>query len=261
MRVEELGRLDVQVMLFGGPYSNLQAMLDEDRSVTHLIDSDYTFLDSRLARYYDIPKVEGDEVRRVKLPANTPRGGLIGQGAVLKVTANGTTTSPVVRGVWMCERILGQEVPAPPANIPAIEPDIRGATSIRDQLAKHRSIDSCAACHKTIDPPGFALENFDPAGGWRTRYGRKGAKIDPGYTLADGRAFKDINDYRRLITARPGQLARNLAEQLLTYGTGATIGFSDREHVDAIVRSTAATDHGFASIVEAVVTSPVFLHK
>lgn len=240
----------------------LQAMLDDNLSVSHLVDSEFTFLNSRLSRFYeDIDDVKGGELRRVKLPATSQRGGLLGQGAILKVTANGTNTSPILRGVWLSERILGLEIPPPPPNIPAIDPDIRGAKTIRDQLAKHRSIESCAACHKVIDPPGFALENFDPAGSWRDRYGRKGAKIDASYTFADGREFDDLNGYRALIIANPKRLAHNVAEQLLTYGTGAMIGFSDRDEVDRIVKSTAATKFGFASIVEAVVTSPIFLNK
>lgn len=239
----------------------LQTMLDKNMSVTQLVDSDFTFVNSRLARYYGVKPVQGDELRRIRLDPKSQRGGLLGQGAILKVTANGTTTSPVVRGVWVLERILGEEVPAPPPNVPAIDPDIRGAKSIRDQLAKHRSIESCAACHKHIDPPGFALENFDPAGLWRTRYGQRGAKIDPSYTLADGRKFNSLNEYRKLLTERPAQLAHNVASQLLMYGTGAEIGFADRKDVDRIVQATANSDYGFASIVESVVTSRTFRHK
>jgi len=242
-------------------HAYLQAMLEQNLSVTHLVDSDFTFLNSRLARYYGLGGADSDELKRVNLPADSPRGGLLGQGAVLKVTANGTTTSPVLRGVWINERILGHEVPAPPPNVPAIEPDIRGAKSIREQLAKHRSIESCASCHVKIDPPGFALENFDAAGLWRTRYGRKGAKIDPSYMLADGRKFKDLEAYRDLIAGEPRTLAHNVASQLLTYATGAPIGFADRPIVDRIVRATKNDRYGLASIVEQVVTSPTFLQK
>ncbi|MBI1372984.1 MAG: DUF1592 domain-containing protein [Phycisphaera sp.] len=242
-------------------HAYLQAMLDQNLGVTNLVDSDFTFLNSRLARYYHIDGVDGDELRRVKLPASSHRGGLLGQGAVLKVTANGTTTSPVLRGKWINERLLGNEVPPPPPNVPAIEPDIRGAKSIRDQLAKHRSIETCAACHKNIDPPGFALENFDPAGLWRDRYGKKGAKVDPSYTLADGRKFKDLEAYRALVVAEPQTLARNVAEQLMTYGTGAPIGFADRPVIHQIVQATRGGNFGLASIVEQVVTSRTFLQK
>jgi hypothetical protein len=244
-------------------HTYLQTMLNENLSVTYLVDSDFTFLNSRLARFYGIGNVRGDKLRRVKLAKQTGRGGLLGQGAILKVTANGTTTSPVVRGLWISERILGEHVPPPPPNVPAIDPDIRGAKSIRDQLAKHRNTEACASCHKKIDPPGFALENFDPAGGWRDRYGKskKSPKIDASYRLADGKKFKDLNGYRAILTRQPEKLARNVADQMITYGTGAPVGFADRASIDAMVRSTAAKKHGFASMVEAVVTSPVFLQK
>jgi hypothetical protein len=249
--------------MLGETHRYLHAMLDENLSVTHLVDSDFTYLNSRLARFYGIPGVDGDALRRVTLAKDHPRGGLLGQGAILKVTANGTTTSPVVRGVWINERILGERVPPPPPDVPAIEPDIRGTTSIRDQLAKHRSIESCAACHRKIDPPGFALENFDPAGAWRDRYGdgRKGAPIDAGYILPDGRKFKNLDEYRTLVTRDPARLARNVADQMLTYATGAPVGFADRRDLEEIVTAAAARNHGFASILEGVITSRPFLQK
>src|SRR5438270_8554441 len=127
-------------------------------------------LNERLAAHYALPPVEGVALRRVPLPADSPRGGLMTQASVLKVTANGTTTSPVLRGAWIMERILGQTPPPPPPGVPAVEPDTRGATTIREQLARHRTLESCAACHAKIDPPGFALESFDVMGGWRDRY-------------------------------------------------------------------------------------------
>jgi hypothetical protein len=173
-----------------------------------------------------------------------------------------------VRGVWVSERLLGTPIPPPPDNVPAIEPDIRGATTIREQLAKHRSQESCAVCHVKIDPPGFALENFDPAGQWRDRYpqlagGRRsrGPQVDPSYALPDGREFKDIADFRSFVAAEPRKLAANVAEKLLVYGTGAPISFADREAVDQIVKEAARDDYGFRSLVHAVVTSPVFLSK
>ncbi len=254
----------VQQSMLDETHAYLQTMLDQNLSVTHVIDSDFTFLNSRLARFYGVKGVDRDQLQRVSLAPDSPRGGLLGQGAILKVTANGTTTSPVIRGVWVSERLLGEEVPPPPANVPAIEPDIRGAKSIRDMLAKHRSIESCAVCHTKIDPPGFALENFDPAGSWRERYGSsggKGAPVDSNYTLPDGRPFKDVNGYRAHIIGQPDKLARNVARQLLTYGTGAPVGFADRAAVDRIVEETRSSKYGFASLVEAVVMSRTFLRK
>jgi hypothetical protein len=246
----------------------LETMLRENRSVAELIDSDYTFLDSRLARYYDIDGVEGDELRRCELRPEHRRGGLLTQGAILKVTANGTNTSPVVRGVWVSERLLGEPIAPPPANVPAIEPDIRGAKSIREMLSKHLSDASCASCHVKIDPPGFALENYDPSGRWRDNYmqlssGRRsrGQEIDASYTMPDGREFDDIDEFRALVAAEPRKLARNVAEKLMVYGTGAPISFADREAIDDIVEQAEQEQYGFRSIVRAVVASPLFLSK
>ncbi|MCA8984876.1 MAG: DUF1592 domain-containing protein [Planctomycetaceae bacterium] len=254
----------VQQAMLAETQTFLQTLLEEDQSVLRLIDSDFTFLNSRLARYYEIAGVEGDELRRVSLTPGSPRGGLLGQGSILKVTANGTTTSPVIRGIWISERLLGQEIPEPPSAVPAIEPDIRGAQSIREQLAKHTSTESCNACHRHIDPPGFALENFDPAGQWRERYGsraKKGIPIDPSHQFADGRKFKDIHEFRARALERPEAIARNVANHLLTYGTGASIRFADREVVDKIVANAADNDFGLRTLIEEVALSRIFLTK
>ncbi len=165
----------VQEAMLAETYHFLQDMLDENLSVRGLIDSDSTFANGRLARFYGLDfydRVEANThaIQRVPVQAGTHRGGLLAQGAILKVTANGTHTSPVLRGVWVARRVLGVDIPPPPANVPAIEPDIRGAKTIREQLAKHRSQGECASCHSKIDPLGFALENFDAAGKWRDVY-------------------------------------------------------------------------------------------
>ncbi len=240
----------------------LTEMLQNDLSVSHLIDSEFTYLNERLARYYRIKGVEGDQLRRVRLKRQDHRGGVLTQGAILKVTANGTTTSPVIRGAWVSERLLGLQIPPPPESVPSIEPDIRGATSIRDMLAKHKAEDSCASCHAKMDPPGFALENFDPAGQWRDRYlgskTKQGPKVDPSYELPDGQAFDNLEEFRHWVLADKRSLARNLAEKLITYGTGAPVGFADRKAVEKTVQETVEADYGFRSILEAVVTSSVF---
>jgi hypothetical protein len=150
-------------------------LLKNDLSLTNLVASDFTLLNERLAKHYRIAGVEGVAFRRVKLPAGSHRGGVLTMASVLKTTANGTTTSPVVRGAWVLDRILGSPPSPPPANVPVIEPDIRGATTIREQLAKHRATPSCNACHEKIDPPGFALESFDVIGGWRDNYRTTGS--------------------------------------------------------------------------------------
>lgn len=189
--------------------------------------------------------------------------------SVLKVTANGTTTSPIIRGVWLLERIMGKHIPPPPDQVPAVEPDIRGAVSIRDQLDKHRSIESCMACHRMIDPPGFALESYDVIGGWRDNYraigeGKNwmvGPVVDPSYQMADGRPFKDIDGFKDITLSDSDQIARNLLNQIITYATGAGIEFADRREIDQIVEDLAHEDHGFRSLIHAVVQSSIFLSK
>jgi hypothetical protein len=249
-------------------HTYLHEMLRDNLSVSRLFASNYTFLNSRLARYYRIDGVEGDSLRRVSLLPQHHRGGVVTQGAIMKVTANGSNTSPVVRGVWVSERLMGVPIPPPPDNVPAIEPDIRGAKTIREQLAKHRAQASCAVCHVKIDPPGFALENFDPAGQWRDRYvqqvggrWRAGAKIDPSYLLPDGRKFDDIDDFRQLVAKDPKNVAANVVEKMLIFGTGAPISFADREVVERITERVADQNYGFRTLVHAVVTSPIFLKK
>jgi hypothetical protein len=258
----------VQNSMLDETHTFLETMLRQNQSVTRLIQADDTFLNSRLARFYDIDGVTGDELRPVKLGPESHRGGVLTQGAILKVTANGSNTSPVVRGVWVSERLMGVPIPPPPDSVPAIEPDIRGATSIREQLAKHRSQDTCASCHVKIDPPGFALENFDPAGRWREKYvllsgGKRlqGPKIDASYAMPDGQTFQNVDDFRLLLAAQPKQLAANVAEKLLTYGTGGAVRFADRDEVERIVAATEEQNYGLRSLVSEVVTSQVFLKK
>jgi hypothetical protein len=200
---------------------------------------------------------------------------------VLKITANGTTTSPVLRGKWIMERILGIDIPPPPP-VAAVEPDIRGAVTIREQLSKHREDASCAACHHKMDPPGFALESFDVMGAWRDRYrgadetkpalkglGKNGhpfafqlsLPVDATGELPDGRPFQDIRDFKRLVRAEDALLARNLARQLLIFATGSPVRFGDRGEIEAILQRTRAQNYGLRSLVREVVQSPLFLNK
>src|SRR5207247_8785883 len=214
-------------------------------------------------------------------PGDRPRGGPMTEAAVLKVTANGTTTSPVLRGVWIMERILGQKPPPPPPSVPAVEPDIRGAVTIRQQLDKHRTQQTCAACHAKIDPAGFALENFDVMGGWRDHYraegdgvpeegiGKGGRKfafhfalpVDASGELPDGRKFRDVRDLKQLLLDNEEQLARNLAQQLIIYATGAPIRFSDRPAIGKILASSRAAGYGVRKLVHEIVQSELFLQK
>ena len=258
----------VQQSMLNETHQYLQSMLNEDRSVTELVDSNYSFLNSRLARFYRIDDVHGDGLQKVSFRPKHHRGGLLTHGSVLKVTANGTNTSPVIRGVWISDRLLGKDIPPPPKSVPAIEPDIRGASTIREMLAKHRSDASCASCHLKIDPPGFALENYDPSGQWRDNYpiinrGRrgKGPAIDASYDLGEGRQFDNINGFQEMVLAEPDQLARNVAKKMLTYGTGAPIAFSDRPEIDSIAAKSASSNYGLRTILTEVVHSRIFQTK
>jgi hypothetical protein len=256
-------------------------LLGGDLPARNLVSSDFAMLNERLAAHYGLPPVEGVAVRRVELPADSPRGGLMTQASVLKVTANGTTTSPVVRGAWIMERILGQTPPPPPSSVPAVEPDTRGATTIRAQLDKHRTLQTCSACHAKIDPAGFALENFDVMGGWRDRYraladglpeggiGHNGQKfafhpglpVDAAGSLPDGRTFRDIRELKRLLLDDEAAVARNLARQLVVYATGAPVRFGDRPEIERILGRAGPRQYGVRTLVHEIVQSDLFLNK
>lgn len=263
-----------------------EELLRTDLSVKNFVDSDFAMLNARLAKHYEIPDVHGVDFRRIELKPEYHRGGVLTQASILKVTANGTSTSPVLRGVWILDRILGSPASPPPPNVPAVEPDIRGATTIRDQLAKHQASDNCASCHTKIDPPGFALENFDVIGGWRTQYRvvaeRKnwvnnrtgplakylaawqygmGAEVESGDTLADGRTFSDITEFKKMLLDRPEQIARCVTEKLMIYATGHPISFSDHSEIDRIVTEAKSSDYGLRTLVHAVVASHLFQTK
>lgn len=250
-------------------------LVEKDRPLGELIDSDWTYLNRRLARHYGIEGVAGHELLKVRLPEDSPRGGLLAQASVLKVTANGTTTSPVRRGVWFLENILGEPSPPPPASVPGLEPDIRGTVTIREQLAKHSADRSCATCHARIDPPGFALEGFDVIGGRRDFYrslgegeptdreipfqpGRRvrylrGPAVDEG-----GEDFADFNEFRENLLGEKERVVRCVAEKLLTYALGRGLGFSDRDEIEAIVDKVAEKNYGTRTLVHEVVASPLF---
>ncbi|MDF1825053.1 MAG: DUF1592 domain-containing protein [Verrucomicrobiales bacterium] len=248
----------------------LRDLISTDGSIVNLLDSDYTFLNRPLARLYRIDNAPfNDEnayhFKRVSLP-NSRRGGLLGMGGVLTVSANGIETSPVVRGVYVMENILGTPPPPPPDDVPALEPDVRGATSIRDQLAKHRSLATCADCHRKIDPPGFALENFDPIGRWRSSYPQTGkkvpaVKIDSSGELYDGSQFTGIDEFKELLLSKKDQFTKNLAERLLSYGAGRRIELLDRPRVDKIVAAAKKKNYGMRTLLEEVVTSEIFLSR
>ena len=255
-----------------------EEILKNDLSLSNFVASDFALLNERLAKHYGIPGVSGWEFRKVALPPGSHRGGVLTMASVLKVTANGTNTSPVVRGAWVLDRILGTPPDPPPGGVPAVEPDIRGATTIREQLVKHRAADDCAACHAKIDPPGFALESFDVIGGWRDHYrsigrgqpvtidGRRmpyaqGPAVDPADELPGGHRFANIDELKALLIADSDQLARALATKLVTYGTGRAPDDVDRPRIEAIVARAREQKFGFKSLLHEVVASPLFQTK
>lgn len=257
-------------------------LIDQDLPARNLVDSEFIFANERLAEHYDLPAVEGVKLRRIELPPDSVRGGLLTQSSVLRVTANGTTTSPVIRGAWIMERIMGLEIPPPPSGVAAVEPDIRGAKTIREQLAMHRSDQSCNVCHSRFDPVGFALESFDVTGGWRDRYrsvGDDGDAVDgigknghafkfrlaqtvncAGF-MADGRAFSGIRELKQLLVREDRQIARNLVQRLIVYSTGAPVGFRDRHYVEQILDGAQQSEYGIRSLIHGIVQSKVFAIK
>ncbi len=254
----------------------LAELIAENSGASNLVDSDFTFLNRRLAEHYGIDGVADQHMRKVPLPSDSKRGGLLTQASVLKVTANGTTTSPVPRGNFVLANLLGQPAPPPPPNIAGLEPDTRGATTIREQLAAHRSNTVCASCHTTIDPPGLALESYDPIGGFRSRYRATGAEIvvdgetfpgryrealpvDASGITPEGVAFADFEQYREfLLEHKLRHVARHLVAQFLVLATGAEIEFADRAAVDAIVDDLAARDYPLRTMIHEVAQSELF---
>ena len=258
-------------------------LLRGDLPARNVISSDFAMLNEKLAAHYGLPPVEGVAIRKVALPADSVRGGLMTQASVLKVSANGTTTSPVLRGVWIMERILGDAPRPPPPSVPAVEPDIRGAATIRDLLAKHRTQEMCASCHTRIDPAGFALESFDVMGGFRTHYRAIGVEgktpapgigfggqkftfhyalpVDASGELPDGRTFADVRELKRLLLADERAIARNVVKQLVVYATGAPVRFVDRPAVEKILDRAKARGYGVRSLVHEIVQSDLFLNK
>jgi hypothetical protein len=260
--------------------SYFRKLVEDDLSVSNVVKSDFAMLNNRLAEHYQIDGVEGPQIRPVKLKADSVRGGLLSQASVLKVSANGTNTSPVVRGVWVMERILGKPPQPPPPGIPGVEPDIRGATTLRQQLDKHRELESCRSCHQQIDPPGFALESFDPVGNWRERFRSLGAgeavkaevrgskvryklgpEVDASGELPNGKSFSGFLQFRDLLAEDKPTLARALVTKFLTFATGREMGFSDRAEIDRIVTASAANDYGVRTLLQHAITSEIFRRK
>ena len=236
-----------------------RAIMQEDRSVVDLLDSDFTFVDERLARHYGIPEVRGARMRRITLPADSPRRGLLGHGSVLTLTSAANRTSPVVRGKWILENLLGAPPPQPP---PGVETNLEKdpaqvkVTSLRQRLEMHRASPQCASCHRLMDPIGLALENFDHTGKWRTLDGK--APIDASGQLADGTKVNGPESVRRALLARSDVFVTVMAEKLLTYATGRALRPQDMPAVRSIVRAAASDTYRFSSLIAGVVMTPQF---
>jgi mono/diheme cytochrome c family protein len=257
-------------------------LLRADLPARNVVAADFTYLNERLANHYGIAGVAGPKMRRVTLPRGSERGGLMTMASVLKITANGTTTSPVLRGHWITERILGIETRPPPPSVKAVEPDIRGAVTIRQQLAMHRDNPSCASCHTKMDPPGFALESFDVMGAHRERYRavadnvkpvpgygmngqafafHYGLPVDAAGEMPDGRPFQEIKEFKRLVLSDEAAVARNLARQLVVFATGAPVRFTDRAELERILQRASTRQYGVRTLVEEIVRSELFQTK
>jgi mono/diheme cytochrome c family protein len=236
-----------------------ESVVREDKSVVDLLNANYTFLNERLARHYGIPNVVGDNFRRVELPAGSPRAGLLGQGSILTLTSYATRTSPVRRGKWILETIVGMPPPPPPPNVPELQ-DTRTAghaPTMRERMVQHRADPACAACHQLMDPPGLSMEHFDAIGRWRAR-GDGGTTIDASGSLFGAAAFDGVNGLRQTLLARPDVFVGTLTEKLLTYGLGRGLEYYDAPAVRQIRRSAAAHNYRFSTLVAGVVKSLPF---
>ena len=253
-----------------------EELIRENLSLTNLIRADFTFLNRRLAEHYNVPGIEEQHMRKVMLPEGSVRGGLLGQASIHKITANGTTTSPIPRGNFVLANLLGRPAPPPPPNVGGVEPDTRGTTTIREQLAAHRDSPVCAGCHKTIDPPGWALESFDPIGGFRKNYRAVGAfneifqfapykmglPVDPSGITSEGVSFGGFADYQQvLLDNEMDAISYNLADQLITFSTGAEVEFSDRDAVNEILSSIKDQNYPLRTMIHEVVASDLFRRR
>ena len=239
-------------------------LLQQNGSILNLLDSDYSFLNGTLAQHYGVEGLTGEEFRKVRFEPEHHRGGLLGQGSILTLTANGIETSPVVRGVWVMENILGTPPSPPPPDVEPLEPDTRGAVTVRDQLKKHRSVAACADCHDRIDPAGFALEFYDPIGAYRSHYKSRASRnpaVDGSGTLVSGESFKDETEFKKLLLARKDRFTEALTAKLLSYATGREMTFRDDAEIKRIAAECAKQGYGLRDLILGVVDSKVFRQR
>ena len=234
-----------------------ESILREDRSVLDLLSANYTYLNERLAKHYSIPYIYGSHFRRVTLTNNRQRGGLLRQGSILTVTSYATRTSPVIRGKWVLENLLGVPPPAPPDNVPALKDNTVAANLTgRERLAEHRANPACRSCHSRMDPVGFSLENFDAIGRWREI--EAGGRIDASGGLPDGSQFTGVTGLEQALRKRPEQFVRTLTERLLMFGLGRIVDEKDAPAVRNIVRQAKADNYRFSSFIVGIVNSTPF---
>jgi hypothetical protein len=235
-----------------------RTIINENRPILDLIDADYTFVNERLARHYGIDGIKGSYFRRVALPADSPRRGILGHGSLLTVTSVANRTSPVVRGAWILENLVGAPPPAPPAGVESNLDDAAAVavSSLRERLELHRQDRTCAACHTIMDPIGLALENFDHIGGWRTL--DSGRPVDPTGMLVDGTGIAGAVDLRRAMMERSEAVVTTATEKLATYALGRGIEYYDMPAIRRIVQAAADDDYRFASLIYGIVTSTPF---
>jgi hypothetical protein len=248
--------LDQEMNLF------VASIMQENRPLTDLLDANYTFLNERLARHYGIRGVPGERFRRVTLPADSPRAGLLGKGALLMSTSYANRTSPVIRGKWILENVFGSPPPAPPPNVPLLveERDPKKVLPMREQMAAHRKNPVCASCHAQMDQLGFALENFDAIGEWRDIY-PSGARVDASGVMPDGSSFGGPADLYKLLRSHSDQFLTTAIEKLLTYALGRGLEASDMPAVRAIKRGAAADGYRFASLIQQIAVSTPFTQR
>lgn len=236
-------------------------LLRRNGEIVNFLDSNYTFVNDALSNHYGIDGVQGEQFRKVSLTPVHRRGGLLGQGSILTLTANGIETSPVTRGVWVLENLLGSRAPSPPPDVPAIEPDTRGTTTIREQLDQHRTVTACADCHQKIDPAGFALEFFDPIGGFRTEYlsrGRGKQSVNGFGRLPSGETFNDERGLKLLLIAQKDRFTESLATKLMAYATGREMTFRDSESIKGIAVDVANKGYGLRDLIIQIARSETF---
>ena len=256
-------------------------MFRENLPISSLVDSDFVFVNDKLASHYGLAPIDGSDLRKVKLPKNSPYGGLITQGAIAKVTSNGVTTSPIIRGAWIADRLLGTPPPPPPPSIPAVEPDLRGSATIRELLATHSAESSCNSCHAKFDPLGIALEHLDVMGAWRENYrslqtgtsvtgiDRAGhqfeyftaAPVDASGRFENGDTFSGIKDLKTHLLKQQRQIARNLVSQFALYATGVPPRYSDRVQIEKILDACESDGFRTMDLLTEFIRSPIFTGK